>query len=229
MDVLKKQGVKKMNAVSLTSTLNAAAMICEHVTAAGTRRSGGGSGGFGGGGAKFTSTDRKGEAFCAEIQNRLEDCIVADDAKTTLEAKAARKELTKGQRRHKPQAVTGALMEMARNAFVSFLRSYPTKEKSLRSIFATKSLHYGHVARSFALKEPPTKLAKQTTVPQSVVDKESKKQNKRMSFERPEDGDEEPQQQRGAKKIRREDLTPQQAKALLLANASKLEQQSYGY
>ncbi|GKY99813.1 hypothetical protein MPSEU_000935100 [Mayamaea pseudoterrestris] len=226
LDVLKKQGVKKMNAVSLTSTLNAAALICEQLTQIGMRRSGGGSGGFGGP-AKSSSTDRKGEAFCTEVQNRLEDCIVKDDAKVHEEAKAARKELTKGQRRHKPKAVTGTLMELARNAYISHLRAYPTKEKSLRNIFATKSLHYGHVARSFALKEPPTKLTKETKTPQAFVDKESKKQNKRMSFDQP-DGDA-PVGERVVKKTRREDLTPYQAKVLLMANASRLEQQSNSY
>lgn len=225
LDVVKKQGIKKMNAVSLSSTLNSAALACEQVTTTGVQRSGGGSGGFNGS-SKSSPIDRKGEAFCSEVQHRLEDCIVNDTASATEQARAARKELSKGQRRSKPEAISGALQDMARDAFISHLRAYPTKEKSLRSIFATKSLHYGHVARSFALKEPPTKLAKHSKAPQSFIEKESKRQNKKMSFERL-DGSELSADDRSSKRPKREELTPQQAKALLLANASKLEQQSY--
>jgi ATP-dependent RNA helicase DDX31/DBP7 len=214
LDVLKKNGVKRMTGVSLATTLNSAALLCERVTEEGIKRAGGSLGG------SFTSdmTGRRGEAFCTELQNRLEECVVLEDAATKTEAKAARKELNKGQRRAKPVAVSGTLIELARNAFVSHLRAYPTKEKSLRVIFTTKSLHYGHVARSFALKEPPTKLKTQARPPKILEDKETKKQNSKMSF------DDKPDE-RSPKRQKRE-ADPRQAKALLMANASKLEQQS---
>jgi ATP-dependent RNA helicase DDX31/DBP7 len=180
LDVLKKRGVKRLSALSLSSTLKSAADVCTQVTTEGMRHAGGGSfSGF----KPTASAGRIGEAFASEVQRRLEACVAADDAKVRATEKAARKQ------RRAPSATVEAspsdgLMELARNAFVSHLRSYPTKEKLVRHIFSAKALHLGHVARSFALKEPPKRLAtmasKQTAV--VVEQSETRKRNTTMAF-----------------------------------------------
>ena len=54
----------------------------------------------------------------------------------------------------------GPLLESSRKAFTAYICGYLAKEKAVRNIFSTRALHLGHVARSFALKEIPTTLAK---------------------------------------------------------------------
>lgn len=75
---------------------------------------------------------------------------------------------------------TTNLLQMARNAFLSHIRAYPTKEKSLKHIFTTKSLHLGHIAKSFALKDPPKKVGGSytSTATSKTTTKSSSKNNK---------------------------------------------------
>ena len=260
LDVLKKRGVKNVTALSLASTLNTAAGICEALTTEGVGRAGGGlssSGRYARSGGPLSSS-RSGEAFSSEVQRRLEECVLAEDA----EARAASKAKTTGtsrkqqkkQRTAPPERVTGRLLELARLAFVSHIRAYPTKEKLIRPIFAAKSLHLGHVARSFALKEPPKKLAKTTSGKAEVITDSTsarKRANSAMSFKplENEDGGEEVQdkdQTEGAealtstgsrnnikKKQKKSPTGPMQqphskqkknSRSLLMANAAKLEQ-----
>ncbi|KAI9912060.1 hypothetical protein PsorP6_008912 [Peronosclerospora sorghi] len=47
------------------------------------------------------------------------------------------------------------LFELACQAFHSFVRSYATHSSDTRHIFHVRSLHFGHVAKSFGLREPP--------------------------------------------------------------------------
>ncbi|RHY28690.1 hypothetical protein DYB32_005768 [Aphanomyces invadans] len=47
------------------------------------------------------------------------------------------------------------LFDMACQAFQSFVRSYATHASETRQYFHVRSLHFGHVAKSFALREPP--------------------------------------------------------------------------
>ncbi|KAI9986717.1 hypothetical protein PInf_025674 [Phytophthora infestans] len=47
------------------------------------------------------------------------------------------------------------LFELACQAFHSFVRSYATHSSDTRNIFHVRSLHLGHVAKSFALRDPP--------------------------------------------------------------------------
>ncbi|RHZ13035.1 hypothetical protein DYB37_010214 [Aphanomyces astaci] len=47
------------------------------------------------------------------------------------------------------------LFDMACQAFQSFVRSYATHSTDTRQYFHVRSLHFGHVAKSFALREPP--------------------------------------------------------------------------
>ncbi|KAI9882333.1 MAG: hypothetical protein M1823_005918 [Watsoniomyces obsoletus] len=46
-------------------------------------------------------------------------------------------------------------LEMARKAFQSQIRAYATHVANERAIFDIKSLHLGHLAKSFGLREPP--------------------------------------------------------------------------
>jgi ATP-dependent RNA helicase DDX31/DBP7 len=175
LDVLKNRGVKNMSAFSLASTLNAAASACSSLTEEGVGRSGGGLGQHKGAGS------RSGEAFASEIQRRMEDVVVQDEARV----KAANKEAAKKAKKNgmKTTEVIGSLSDLARNAFLSHIRAYPTKEKLIKHIFPAKALHLGHVARSFALKEPPKKLGTRTQKPASAEADESRKRNKSMAFE----------------------------------------------
>lgn len=48
------------------------------------------------------------------------------------------------------------LVPLARDAFLSFVRAYSTHEKAVRHIFHPRSLHLGHAAKAFGLREQPT-------------------------------------------------------------------------
>lgn len=50
------------------------------------------------------------------------------------------------------------LLEKAKLAFQSFTRGYASYPSEVKHIFNIRQLHLGHVARSFGLKEPPTKI-----------------------------------------------------------------------
>lgn len=49
-------------------------------------------------------------------------------------------------------------LEMARRAFQSHIRAYATHVSSERNIFNIKELHLGHLAKSFALRDRPSKI-----------------------------------------------------------------------
>ena len=70
------------------------------------------------------------EVFCLELQQRMEKAVAADKE----------------------------LLARGRKAFGSFVRAYATHPAELKPIFAVRALHLGHVAKSFALSEPPTAL-----------------------------------------------------------------------
>jgi len=229
LDILKKHGVKQVSALSLTATLNVAASICSVLTEEGARRSGGGFGSSTQGGSRgVLASSRSGEAFATEVQRRLEDCVTADDAKARTTAKEKnRKQYYRQRTRGGDDEDTGALIQLARLAFVSHIRAYPTKEKLVRQVFCAKSLHLGHVARSFALKEPPKKLAKNRSNAHGMLENANskRKRNTAMSF-KPLDGDEDGDGVVEDKVIDRYPPEKRQkgAKALLMANAAKLEQ-----
>jgi ATP-dependent RNA helicase DDX31/DBP7 len=52
------------------------------------------------------------------------------------------------------------LQQMAQAAFGSFVKSYATHAKGTKHIFHPKSLHFGHVAKSFALSSAPAAFRK---------------------------------------------------------------------
>jgi len=171
VEVLNLRGLTDMPAISLSSTLAGAAGVCPDVTALGMEISGHGSSRAG------NSGGRVGEGFASAVQIRLEECITEDDVnfkaalakKISLssasksKSKSAGGAIEKKQKRRERKELknaAGPLLESARKAFHSYIRGYSTKEKAVRHIFSTRALHLGHVARSFALKEVPTALAK---------------------------------------------------------------------
>jgi ATP-dependent RNA helicase DDX31/DBP7 len=134
LEVLELKGLKQMKALSLANTLSRAAEICAELSD-----------------ESKTGHRNKGEAFALEIQHRFENLVVQDDASVKAHYPAPPRK--KGQPR--PPEPCGKLLELARRAFFSYIKSYPTKEKIVRHIFSSRALHVGHIARSFALKEPP--------------------------------------------------------------------------
>uniref|UniRef100_A0A6A7FXL9 ATP-dependent RNA helicase n=2 Tax=Hirondellea gigas TaxID=1518452 RepID=A0A6A7FXL9_9CRUS len=50
------------------------------------------------------------------------------------------------------------LKNLARRAFQSFICAYATFPRSMKSIFHVKHLHLGHVAKNFALTDPPSNM-----------------------------------------------------------------------
>lgn len=229
LTVLKHRGVKTMSAISLASTLNTAAGICSSLADLGFVRSGGGR--LMG---KGKANSRSGEAFCSELQHRLEDCVVQDDLHAKTAAKQTREKRKGGGKRD--EAVFGELLELARKAFLSYIRAYPTKEKLIRHIFAAKALHLGHVARSFALKEPPKKLAatkKRTAeTTDSTAEEPRKRQALAFGLEKNKECTANPTkrvksggQKRKASTDDHRDASfnPGKARALLMTNAMKLQ------
>jgi ATP-dependent RNA helicase DDX31/DBP7 len=50
--------------------------------------------------------------------------------------------------------------DLARKAFLSYVRAYSTHAKSVKAIFHVKKLHLGHVAFAFGLMETPEQIGK---------------------------------------------------------------------
>lgn len=51
------------------------------------------------------------------------------------------------------------LYESAGKAYLSYLRAYATYPRQLSRYLPFKGLHLGHLAKSFALRDPPKELA----------------------------------------------------------------------
>jgi ATP-dependent RNA helicase DDX31/DBP7 len=223
LDILETRGIANMAALSLSTTLNQAATSCKELANAGKKHVG----------AKENSQltgSRLGEAFSAELQSRLEDCVATEDER----AKAKWKETPK-RKRSAIMKEEGELMELARDAYISFIRAYSTKEKCVRHIFSARALHLGHVARSFALKEPPKALAHKHRQkgdkggpPTEFEEKPSK-----FNFQRDEETGDGPAAKK-QKQHKKKSTTPvtesakesarlKKAKSLLLDNAAKIQ------
>ncbi|XP_064650108.1 probable ATP-dependent RNA helicase DDX31 [Lineus longissimus] len=69
------------------------------------------------------------------------------------------------------------MAQLARKAYLSFLRAYATYPTKLKHIFHLKSIHLGHVAKAFALREAPAQISHKGTI-------ESKKHKKKDSGQR---------------------------------------------
>lgn len=166
LEVLETKGISNLTPLPLSSVLNQAASICSEWAQSGAKQ---------GGEQKrnyqdpLSANSRAGEFFCSEVQYRLEECVVQDDVNTRKAWKEKMATASKEQRGKRKTASNtssgkevkkeGQLLTMARDAFLSFLRAYPTKkEPAVKAIFSSRALHLGHIAKSFALKEPPKSL-----------------------------------------------------------------------
>jgi len=173
VEVLNIRGMKNMTALSLTSTLQAAAKCCPDLTEEGLAKSGMS--------RQQMSSSRVGEAFTVSLQERMEDCIL-DDTKAYKVALSKKvlphgddKEQIRKQKREAKHAI-GPLLESARRAYSAYIRSYSTKEKVVRHIFSIRALHLGHVAKSFALREQPKELSKSHRNSRNKADKDDNKE-----------------------------------------------------
>jgi len=74
------------------------------------------------------------------------------------------------------------LHELAAQSYVSFVRSYASYPKEVRDVFSFKALHLGHCAKSFGLRDPPSRITGigkgQWTKKQERKDHDLKKEGK---------------------------------------------------
>ena len=77
-----------------------------------------------------------------------------------------------------------SLKEQAGHAFHTSVRAYACHSKETKSIFNVRRLHLGHVAKSYALRDPPSKImsesreAKKLKKQQKHIDKEAQRKAK---------------------------------------------------
>ncbi|CAB9518837.1 dependent RNA helicase [Seminavis robusta] len=210
-----------MPALSLTSTLQQAAKLCPHLANKGMQRNGMRAKAMATTTTTTTTTttaqdeestsnsnndngrhgSRLGEAFCSELQYRLEECVLEQSRLAQAAIKDANNKNKNKKKTFQKIAVADmTLLDCARAAFLSHMRAYPTKEKLVRHIFSARALHLGHIAKSFALREPPKTLVANSR----RVESKSRKQQQQPDDEARTNGT--------ARK-----------RALLMANAAKLQ------
>ena len=169
VEVLQLRGLKDITALSLSATLASAAELCPSLSQEGDTKSSG-----------KTFTDGKGEAFTLAIQNRLEQCVIQDDA--DYKASIEKKVKDAKQRRKLKKDAAGPLLVGARKAFSAFVRAYPAKEKAVKHIFNARGLHLGHIARSLALREAPKMVSKGNSGNALLDDGDDGKRKSRLTF-----------------------------------------------
>ena len=169
VEVLQLRGLKDITALSLSATLASAAELCPSLSQEGDTKSSG-----------KTFTDGKGEAFTLAIQNRLEQCVIQDDA--DYKASIEKKVKDAKQRRKLKKDAAGPLLVGARKAFSAFVRAYPAKEKAVKHIFNARGLHLGHIARSLALREAPKMVSKGNSGTALLDDGDDGKRKSRLTF-----------------------------------------------
>jgi len=75
----------------------------------------------------------------------------------------------------KKVASSSPLQELALAAFQAFLRAYAIHAGELKAVFAVRSLHLGHVARSFALQEAPKTVRQMAPAKKAATGRGSKR------------------------------------------------------
>ena len=158
VDILKEKGLDKLTALSLSATLSAASALQSNITKEGQIKTG------------QHNKSRSGEAFAAGIQDRCEQFVLQKMVEEAIVEKKRKREKQESE-----------LLLMARQAFASYIRAYPTKEKAVRHVFCARALHLGHVARSFGLKEPPS-VAQRASRKTDMSMPAKKKQNSSLDF-----------------------------------------------
>jgi hypothetical protein len=115
VEVLELRSLRDISLLLLSLTLSAAAALCRGLTQEGELRATTGSYMFSDGGA---------EAYTYAIQNRLEECVVQDNASYRALIKKKFNGDPKQRRTQKRKdAVAGPLLEGARKAFSTFVRA----------------------------------------------------------------------------------------------------------
>lgn len=67
-----------------------------------------------------------------------------------------------------PKRTLSILLIFSPAAFVSWMKFYSTFPKELKPIFNVRIAHMGHFAKSFALKEAPSKFAAKHAAPKAA-------------------------------------------------------------
>ncbi|KAJ3086217.1 ATP-dependent RNA helicase dbp7 [Quaeritorhiza haematococci] len=70
-------------------------------------------------------------------------------------------------------------LDLARRAFTSHIRAYATHTASQRQFFSIRSLHLGHVAKSFALREAPNEVVRSAARASGSSNKPTKSKRKK--------------------------------------------------
>ncbi|XP_077140759.1 ATP-dependent DNA helicase DDX31 isoform X1 [Ranitomeya variabilis] len=94
----------------------------------------------------------------------LEDFLVINRGKKTgtSDPQAVRERATVLQTKFEDYVHASAEMSLsAKKALQSYIRSYATYPKNLKHVFHVRSLHLGHVAKSFGLRDAPHNLSQQ--------------------------------------------------------------------
>ena len=86
--------------------------------------------------------------------------IITDLAKI-VHSKEVRVEMAKWQRRL--EDVAAKSMKMAKDAYMTSVRAYATHPKEVRKVLGVKKLHLGHFAKSFGLRDAPSKIISNRT------------------------------------------------------------------
>lgn len=90
---------------------------------------------------------------------------------------------------------------LARRAFSSYIRAYSTHPAEEKRFFHPKSLHLGHLAKAFALREAPSSLSSSSTTKAKPVTATaaSKKRKRANAVGAEEDDDEDEEEGQGGK------------------------------
>jgi ATP-dependent RNA helicase DDX31/DBP7 len=253
LEVLEAKGILNLTALSLSSVLNQAASICRNWTQAGAKQHGSKKSKE----ASSMSNSFHGEYFASEVLYRLEECVLQDDEHTR---KAWKDKVAAASKQQRKRTLTpgshggkdgknkeGQLLTMARDAFLSFLRAYPTKkEPAARAIFSSRALHLGHIAKSFALKEPPKSVISKQKTKRHQIQEEARDEQANLprslefgdaqvdvnevlasttwNHHDTSDNEVDDLQHRSRKRQKvQQNVKAMNAKALLLANAAKME------
>ncbi len=84
----------------------------------------------------YRFSDGGAKAYTYAIQNRLEECVVQDNASyRALIKKKFNGDPKQRWMQKRKDAVVGLLLEGAHKAFSTFVRAYPAKEKAVQHIF----------------------------------------------------------------------------------------------
>eukprot|EP00096_Caligus_rogercresseyi_P014910 TRINITY_DN7376_c0_g1_i1.p1 TRINITY_DN7376_c0_g1~~TRINITY_DN7376_c0_g1_i1.p1 ORF type:complete len:665 (+),score=182.84 TRINITY_DN7376_c0_g1_i1:16-2010(+) len=98
--------------------------------------------------------EQKLASFVELTVDRVLEKVFPSDKRRSLEHAAT----TLQMKMEEAIARDGKLKEIGSQAYVSFIRSYASYPKEVRHLFCFKDLHLGHIAKSFGLRDAPTRI-----------------------------------------------------------------------